>query len=97
MFYIDGKVWGGGRDGTIYIINAQHVTIEQTLELHKDRIRSMCLTDTSFILTGPGSSDGRIAVWRTHFLAIVDNGDGFEFLEKNIVKASSTRKWSKRK
>lgn len=26
----------------------------------------MCITDYGFVISGPGSRDGRIAVWRSH-------------------------------
>ena len=44
------------------------VLIQQVLELHDDRVRSMCITDSAHVLTGPGSKDGRIAVWKSYFV-----------------------------
>lgn len=38
----------------------------QELSLHQDRVRSMCLTDEGLVISGPGSRDGRIAVWKSH-------------------------------
>lgn len=38
----------------------------QELSLHEDRIRAMCITDRGLVITGPGSRDGRIAVWKSH-------------------------------
>ena len=38
----------------------------QELSLHEDRIRAMCITDYGFVITGPGSRDGRIAVWKSY-------------------------------
>ena len=34
--------------------------------MHQDRVRSMCITDHGLVISGPGSRDGRIAVWRSH-------------------------------
>ena len=38
----------------------------QTLQLHSDRVRSMCITGYGHVLSGPGSKDGHIAVWNSH-------------------------------
>ena len=60
----------------------------QTLHLHEDRIRSMCLIDTGYVLTGPGSKDGKIAVWVTHLVPEegVDQLD-FEFVDESLISS----------
>ena len=34
--------------------------------MRHDRVRSMCITDHALVISGPGSRDGRIAVWASH-------------------------------
>ncbi|XP_031553749.1 DENN domain-containing protein 3-like isoform X2 [Actinia tenebrosa] len=87
-----GKVWAGGRDGIVHIFNAKNCHLEESLELHEDRIRSMCLTETAFMLTGPGSRDGRIAVWQTHLTKErTINEPDYEVVEQEIVKDDSNK------
>ncbi|KAJ7365979.1 Rab guanyl-nucleotide exchange factor [Desmophyllum pertusum] len=66
MLPVDNKVWAGSKSGTIYVMNSDTCQVEMELCLHQDRVRSMCITDYGFVISGPGSRDGRIAVWRSH-------------------------------
>ena len=50
-----------------------HLFLFQELSLHQDRVRSMCLTDEGFVVSGPGSRDGRIAVWKSHLFEECSN------------------------
>ena len=43
----------------------------QELLLHEDRVRAMCLTDYGQVISGPGSRDGRLAVWSSDLLQLV--------------------------
>ena len=43
----------------------------QELLLHEDRVRAMCLTDYGQVISGPGSRDGRLAVWRSDLWQLV--------------------------
>ena len=60
-------------------------------------MRSMCITDYGLVLSGPGSRDGRIAVWGSHLSkdcpkspepegetedASICEEDGFEMVDK---------------
>jgi len=60
-------------------------------------VRSMCITDYGLVISGPGSRDGRIAVWRSHLStdypkspkpeektedASICEEDGFEMVRK---------------
>ncbi|XP_048583738.1 DENN domain-containing protein 3 [Nematostella vectensis] len=85
MIHLEGKVWAGGRNGSLYVIDAETCRSERELELHSDRVRSMCLTSDLFILTGPGSKDGRIAVWRSHLVEDVVDAPGFEVVEESKI------------
>jgi hypothetical protein len=47
----------------------------------------MCLTETAYMLTGPGSRDGRIAVWRTHLIKDTIDEPEYEVVDEGIVTA----------
>lgn len=66
MIRVDQQVWVGSKSGTIYVMNARTVKVVMELSLHVDRIRAMCITDYGHVITGPGSRDGRIAVWKSY-------------------------------
>ncbi|XP_078372153.1 DENN domain-containing protein 3-like [Oculina patagonica] len=66
MLKVDNKVWAGSKSGTIYVMNTAKCEVEMELCLHQDRVRSMCITDYGLVISGPGSRDGRIAVWGSH-------------------------------
>lgn len=107
MIRVDQKVWAGSKSGTIFVINSKTVEVEMELSLHEDRVRAMCITDYGEIISGPGSRDGRIAVWRSHLSQTAmenetntectsicgeDEEDDFEVIPKrNIVKFNLDR------
>jgi len=66
MIRVDQQVWVGSKSGTIYVMDIKTVKLEMELTLHEDRVRAMCLTDYGLVITGPGSRDGRIAVWKSY-------------------------------
>ena len=68
----------------------------QELLLHEDRVRAMCLTDYGQVISGPGSRDGRLAVWSSDLLQLVPGTEqkpkvhtaedsGFEVVPKQYV------------
>lgn len=64
MMEVGNQVWVGSKSGTIYVMS-KTLDLEMELSLHEDRIRAMCITDHGLVITGPGSRDGRIAVWKS--------------------------------
>jgi len=65
MVRIQDKIWLGTRDGVIYIVNMITCDVEKRLQAHHDVIRSMCAAQTRYVMTGCGSRDGKVAIWRT--------------------------------
>lgn len=72
----------------------------QELSLHEDRIRAMCITDYGLVITGPGSRDGRIAVWKSNLaeysapkVVKVDTApcevDGFQMIRRTSSLSST--------
>ncbi|RMX49961.1 hypothetical protein pdam_00013948 [Pocillopora damicornis] len=67
MLKVDyNTIWAGSKSGKIYVISVKELQVTMELSLHQDRVRSMCLTDEGLVISGPGSRDGRIAVWKSH-------------------------------
>ncbi|XP_022784928.1 DENN domain-containing protein 3-like [Stylophora pistillata] len=73
MLKVDDRVWAGSKNGNIYVIGVKQFKVIMELSLHQDRVRSMCLTDEGFVVSGPGSRDGRIAVWKSHLFEECSN------------------------
>ncbi|XP_056012541.1 DENN domain-containing protein 3-like isoform X2 [Ostrea edulis] len=63
MVIQDRRVWAGSKDGQIYIINSETKKPFRTLQAHDDAVRSLCNAENRYILSGSGSSDGKIAIW----------------------------------
>lgn len=57
------QIWAGSKDGRIYIINSDSKKAFKTLLAHDDAVRSLCNAENRYILSGSGSSDGKIAIW----------------------------------
>ncbi|XP_068694496.1 DENN domain-containing protein 3-like [Montipora foliosa] len=70
MLEVGEEVWVGSKSGIIYVMKKKTVKVVKELNLHEDRIRAMCITDYGFVITGPGSRDGRIAVWKSYLADI---------------------------
>ncbi|XP_074627330.1 DENN domain-containing protein 3-like isoform X3 [Acropora palmata] len=99
MMEVGEQVWVGSKSGTIYVMS-KTVDLEMELSLHEDRIRAMCITDHGLVITGPGSRDGRIAVWKSHLaecsapkVVKVDTApcevDGFQMIRRTSSLSST--------
>ncbi|PIK40859.1 putative DENN domain-containing protein 3 isoform X3 [Apostichopus japonicus] len=47
---------------------SQQENEKKTLDGHEDAIRSICLAEERYVMTGAGSSDGKVAIWRAKFV-----------------------------
>lgn len=59
------KIWVGTKAGTIHIINTDTCKIVKDLKAHDDAVRALCSAENRYIISGAGSRDGRIAMWRS--------------------------------
>ncbi|XP_022325231.2 DENN domain-containing protein 3-like isoform X2 [Crassostrea virginica] len=57
------RIWAGSKDGRIYLINSDTKKPFRILLAHDDAVRSLCNANDRYILSGSGSSDGKIAIW----------------------------------
>ncbi|CAH1774894.1 unnamed protein product [Owenia fusiformis] len=64
MVLVQNKVWVGSKSGFIYIFNCSNHLLEQQLKAHNDSVRSMCTAQNRYIMSGAGSEDGKVAIWR---------------------------------
>lgn len=65
MIFAADKIWIGTKDGKLNVFSAQYFEHELVIDrAHKDTIRSICQIGDKFLVTGSGSKDGSITVWK---------------------------------
>uniref|UniRef100_A0A8C9JBJ5 DENN domain containing 3 n=1 Tax=Panthera tigris altaica TaxID=74533 RepID=A0A8C9JBJ5_PANTA len=65
------QIWVGGTGrsqgkykGKIYVIDAQRKTVEKELVAHTDAVKTLCSAEDRYVLSGSGSGEGKIAIWK---------------------------------
>lgn len=65
------QIWVGGTGrsqgkykGKIYVIDAQRKTVEKELVAHADAVKTLCSAEDRYVLSGSGSGEGKIAIWK---------------------------------
>ena len=58
-------MWAGSKQGKVYLFDCETGKCDKKLEAHDDAVRAMCKAETRYIITGAGSRDGKVALWRT--------------------------------
>ena len=66
MLLLQGRVWAATKDGMIFVIDQVRHFNHRLLHAHNDTIRSICCAQTRYVLSGAGSLDGKIAMWKTN-------------------------------
>ena len=56
------------KQGKIHLFDKETGKHEKALTGHNDAIRSMTQAEMRYVLTGAGSRDGKVAVWRAQFI-----------------------------
>ena len=76
-------------DSRVGLISLCFLLLSQTLKIHDDSVRSMCVLARGFVATGPGSRDGKIAIWRID----EETSEDLDFvrLEFGIVRSVSQK------
>ncbi|XP_022091138.1 DENN domain-containing protein 3-like [Acanthaster planci] len=64
---VNKRLWAASKDGKIHLFDLETGKYEKALTAHDDAIRSMTHAESRYVLTGAGSRDGKVAVWRTNF------------------------------
>ncbi|XP_038051652.1 DENN domain-containing protein 3-like [Patiria miniata] len=67
LLAVNKRLWAASKDGKIHLFDLDTGKFEKTLTAHEDAIRSMTQAESRYVLTGAGSRDGKVAVWRTNF------------------------------
>lgn len=65
LIQANNKIWAGSKNGKISVFCAKTFEHEKSINAHKDTIRSICLVNNRFVVSGSGSKDGTIAIWKT--------------------------------
>ncbi|XP_033120325.1 DENN domain-containing protein 3-like [Anneissia japonica] len=66
---VDNRIWAGSKNGRLHVFNSETFRKEKDLEAHEDAIRSMCTADSQYIISGSGSRDGKVAIWKANFVS----------------------------
>lgn len=69
-FRFDSQMWVGSKDGKLHIFDSVTYKQEKELQAHEDSVRSMCCAHQRYVITGAGSHDGRVAIWRASTAAL---------------------------
>ncbi|XP_046839257.1 DENN domain-containing protein 3-like [Xenia sp. Carnegie-2017] len=73
MALMGSEIWIGNKNGLIIVVNLtrketlgkdRELRVKKTLKIHDDSVRSICVINGGYVATGPGSKDGKIAIWR---------------------------------
>ena len=95
MALTGNEVWIGSRKGLIYALplmkeksieKAEEVKVKKTLKIHDDSVRSMCVISGGYVATGPGSRDGKIAIWR--YEEETEQDRGFEMFSGEEIRCA---------
>ncbi|XP_033640583.1 DENN domain-containing protein 3-like isoform X1 [Asterias rubens] len=68
MVAVDKWIWVASKQGKIHLFDKETGKHEKALTGHNDAIRSMTQAEMRYVLTGAGSRDGKVAVWRAQFI-----------------------------
>lgn len=65
------QIWVGGTGlsqgkskGKIYVIDTERRTVEKELVAHMDTVKTLCSAEDRYVLSGSGSGEGKIAIWK---------------------------------
>ncbi|XP_039088930.1 DENN domain-containing protein 3 isoform X1 [Hyaena hyaena] len=71
MIRVKQQIWVGGTSlsqgkstGKIYVIDAKRKTVEKELVAHADVVKTLCSAEDRYVLSGSGSGEGKIAIWK---------------------------------
>ncbi|CAF0739711.1 unnamed protein product [Brachionus calyciflorus] len=66
---VDDFIWAGSKDGRLMLFSSKYYECEKSFKAHKDTVRSLCFVEyNKFVISGAGSRDGSIAVWRSSII-----------------------------
>ncbi|KAL4218124.1 Rab guanyl-nucleotide exchange factor [Mactra antiquata] len=64
MEIVNGKVWIGAKDGNIHVYTLYDQVLWKKLEGHDDAVRVQCDVRDRYMVSGGGSKDGRVCIWK---------------------------------
>ncbi|XP_071115089.1 DENN domain-containing protein 3-like [Haliotis cracherodii] len=73
LLLCDNKIWVGTKAGTVYIYLTNTHQLWKSLRAHDDAVRSLCLADIRYVMSGGGSKDGKVAIWTPSVLELSDS------------------------
>ena len=70
LIFFSQQIWAGSKQGKIHLFDCKTCKNEKELSAHDDAVRAMCKAENRYVITGAGSRDGKVAVWRASMQAI---------------------------
>ncbi|XP_069778417.1 DENN domain-containing protein 3 isoform X2 [Narcine bancroftii] len=69
MILIKNQIWIGSKGldkvkGKIYVIDADKYHVEKELAAHADMVRALCCAENTYVFSGAGREDGKVAIWK---------------------------------
>ncbi|KAK2502568.1 hypothetical protein MC885_010077 [Smutsia gigantea] len=71
LIRVKRQIWVGGTGlsqgkskGKIYVIDAERKMVEKELVAHLDAVKTLCSAEDRYVLSGSGSGEGKIAIWK---------------------------------
>ncbi|XP_072026866.1 DENN domain-containing protein 3-like [Amphiura filiformis] len=61
---VKGRIWAGSKQGKIHRFDCKTGKYMNELSAHDDAVRALCKAEDRYVITGAGSRDGKVAVWR---------------------------------
>lgn len=92
MVMVHDHVWMGDKDGRVTVLSQDGTTLLE-LHAHTDSIKSMCVTDSDFVITGSASKEGKMCVWNSKGGWVYDEPDldGYEVIDGHRKKKCTSR------
>ena len=62
------QVWIGTKEGRLFIFDSDSRKLVKWMVAHNDAVRAMCVASDRYVLSGSGSQDGKVMIWKTETL-----------------------------
>ncbi|XP_033730391.1 DENN domain-containing protein 3-like [Pecten maximus] len=63
MVKLKNRMWIGTKSGIMYVVDIETRAKIKDLKAHYDAVRALCCADDRYVISGAGSSDGKIIIW----------------------------------
>lgn len=57
-------IWAGANNSVVFVWDLESHQLSKELRCHGDSVRSLCLVNDEYVVSGSGSHDGTIVAWK---------------------------------